>query len=86
MRRRTILHAVTRRQLQKLGVPPTCVEAAIDALGAAASQGLGFGLKGKRARNLVKNVVASPASYRHDPIWGRVAEELLGYDAAGPRD
>ena len=77
---------MTRRQMQKLGMPPKCVDAAIDALGAAASQNLGFGLKGKRARELVKKVVASPGSFRDDPIWGRVAAELLGYDLADTGD
>ena len=72
---------MNRRQLQKLGVPPRCAAAAIDALGTAAMQGLGFGLKGNRARDLVKQVVASPATFVHDPIWGRLANELLGYDA-----
>jgi tRNA-splicing ligase RtcB len=71
---------MNRRQLQKLGVPPKFASAAIDALRNAASKDLGFGLKGKRARDLVKDVVASPATFVHDPIWGRLASELLGYE------
>ncbi len=71
---------MNRRQLQKLGVPPRCARAAIDALGTAAMQGLGFGLKGNRARDLVKQVVAAPATFVHDPVWGRLAGELLGHD------
>jgi tRNA-splicing ligase RtcB len=71
---------MNRRQLQKLGVPPKFAAAAIDALRNAASQDLGFGLKGKRARDLVKEVVHSPATFVHDPIWGRLASEMLGYE------
>lgn len=75
---------MNRRQLQKLGVPPRCTAAAIDALGTAASQGLGFGLKGNRARDFVKQVVASPAAFVHDPVWGRLANELLGHGPYKP--
>jgi tRNA-splicing ligase RtcB len=77
---------MNRRQLQKLGVPPKFAAAAIDALRTAASQDLGFGLKGKRARDLVKDVVASPATFKHDPVWGRLASELLGYEPIVLRD
>jgi tRNA-splicing ligase RtcB (3'-phosphate/5'-hydroxy nucleic acid ligase) len=71
---------MNRRQLQKLGVPPTLVNAAVDALGEAASQDLGFGLKGKRARELVRQVVVSPAAFLEDPIWGELAAAILGHD------
>jgi tRNA-splicing ligase RtcB (3'-phosphate/5'-hydroxy nucleic acid ligase) len=79
---------MNRRQLQKLGVPPKCAAAAVDALRDAASRDLGFGLKGKRARDLVKSVVASPATFLNDPIWGRVAAALLGHGVveAPPRE
>lgn len=73
---------MNRRQLQKLGIPPKCAAAAVDALRDAASRDLGFGLKGKRARDLVKSVVASPATFVHDPIWSRVASELLGHSVS----
>jgi tRNA-splicing ligase RtcB len=68
---------MNRRQLQKIGIPPACAAAAIDALRTAASQGLGMGLKGKRARQLVAQVAASPAMFVADPVWGRLAKELL---------
>ncbi|MBA3482776.1 MAG: hypothetical protein H0T51_13275 [Pirellulales bacterium] len=71
---------MNRRQLQKLGVPPTLVDAAVAALGEAASQDLGFGLKGKRARELVRQVVVSPAAFLEDPIWGALAAAILGRD------
>ena len=48
---------MNRKQLQKLGVPPDCTKAAIQALSRAAEQGTGMGLKGKRARQLVAGVV-----------------------------
>jgi len=71
---------MNRRQLQKLGIPPLLVDAALDALGEAASQDLGFGLKGKRARELVRQVVVSPTAFLHDPTWGALAAALLGYE------
>ncbi|MCA9237067.1 MAG: RtcB family protein [Planctomycetales bacterium] len=77
---------MNRRQLQKLGVPPQCAATAIDALRAAACEGLGFGLKGKRARDLMQQVVSAPATFLHDPIWGKLAEELLGRAAEPVRE
>lgn len=68
---------MNRRQLQKLGVPPTCAKAAIDALGTAASKDLGMGLKGNRARQLVTDVVARPEDFVADAIWGNLAKELI---------
>jgi tRNA-splicing ligase RtcB len=64
------------KQLQKLGVPPDCTRAAMQALGRAADQGLGMGLKGKRARQLVAAVIHDPRSFESDPIWGELAREL----------
>ena len=71
---------MNRRQLQKLGVPPKFAAAAIDALRNAASQDLGFGLKGKRAKELMQEVVRSPQTFLQDPIWGKLANEMLGYE------
>ncbi len=56
------------------------MDAAVEALGEAASQDLGFGLKGKRARELVRQVVVSPAAFLEDPIWGALAAAILGRD------
>ncbi len=77
---------MNRNQLQKLGIPPTCVPTALDALHQAASQNLGFGLKGKRAHELVKSVMAAPATYSHDPVWGKLAAELIGNPPPPPRE
>jgi len=68
---------MNRRQLQKLGIPPNCAAAAIDALRTAAMQGLGMGLKGKRAKQSVELVVAKPEEFVADAIWGNLAKELL---------
>jgi tRNA-splicing ligase RtcB len=68
---------MNRKQLQKLGVPPDCTKAAATALGRAADQGTGMGMKGQRARQLVAKVVAEPRSFEADPIWGDLARELL---------
>jgi tRNA-splicing ligase RtcB len=68
---------MNRKQLQKLGVPPDCTAAAAAALGRAADQGTGIGLKGQRARQLVAKVVADPRTFEADPIWGELARELL---------
>jgi tRNA-splicing ligase RtcB len=68
------------KQLQKLGVPPDCVRAAMQALGRAADQGTGMGLKGKRARQLVAGVVQNPRIHEADPIWGELARELISAD------
>src|SRR6476619_1376590 len=68
---------MNRKQLQKLGVPPDCTKAAIQALSRAAEQGTGMGLKGKRARQLVAEVVGNPRAYEAEPIWGELARELL---------
>ncbi|MCA9229891.1 MAG: RtcB family protein [Planctomycetales bacterium] len=67
---------MNRRQLQKLGVPPDCVPTAIDALRIAASTDLGMGLKGKRARQTIADVVAAPENFLADPIWSRLAQAL----------
>ena len=68
---------MNRRQLQKIGVPPSCAAVAIETLQIAASQGLGLGLKGKRARQLIAQVVAAPEKFLADAVWGRLAKELL---------
>jgi tRNA-splicing ligase RtcB len=68
---------MNRKQLQKLGVPPDCTKAAVQALSRAAEQGLGMGLKGKRARQLVAAVVENPRAHERDPIWGELARELI---------
>ncbi len=72
---------MNRKQLQKLGVPPDCAKAAIQALSKAADEGMGMGLKGKRARQLVVSVVENPRTYEADPIWGEFARELIGQAA-----
>ncbi|TWT33658.1 RNA-splicing ligase RtcB [Posidoniimonas corsicana] len=74
---------MNRKQLQKLGVPPDCVKPAVQALTRAAQEGEGFGLKGKRAKLLITDVLGEPRSYVDDPVWGELAKELLA-DAEQP--
>lgn len=68
---------MNRKQLQKLGVPPDCVATAIQALSRAAEQGTGMGMKGKRARQLVAEVVGDPRGHERHPVWGEFARELI---------
>lgn len=77
---------MNRKQLQKLGVPPDCAQAAIVALGRAADLGTGMGLKGQRARQLVADVVRNPRNYAADPIWGELARELLAAETPTVRE
>lgn len=77
---------MNRRQLQKLGVPPDCVAFAIDALQVAAAQKLGMGLKGKRAKQAIVDVVGDPEKYRDDPVWGRLVEALSEDHAPTPQE
>lgn len=67
---------MNRRQLEKLGVPPTCVPAAIRCLSTAAEQGTGFGLKGKRAKEAIAAVLGDADAYHADPIWKDFAKKL----------
>jgi len=75
---------MNRRQLQKIGIPPSCAAVAIESLQTAASAGLGLGLKGKRARQLIAKVVAAPEEFLADPTWGRLAKELLAEEVHTP--
>lgn len=74
---------MNRKQLQKLGVPPDCVKLAVQALTRAAQQDQGFGLKGKRAKELVSAVLGDPRAYFDDALWGEFAKELVA-DAEQP--
>ncbi|MEO1496884.1 MAG: RtcB family protein [Planctomycetota bacterium] len=68
---------MNRKQLQKLGVPPDCVTAAVRCLGRAAGQGTGFGVKGKRAKQYVLAVLADPGAHADDPVWCELADALV---------
>ena len=71
---------MNRKQLQKLGVPPDCAPTAIRALSKASQLGTGLGLKGKRARQLIADVIKNPIAHQADPIWGELARELSAQD------
>ena len=74
--------AINRRQLQELGVPPECAKAAILALGRAADEGSGMGLKGQRAWQLV-----AAAPWSNWPPWKALAiAEMALVDRRWSRD
>lgn len=73
---------MNRKQLQKLGVPPDCVAAAIRCVSRASEVGTGFGLKGKRAKEAILSVLEQPAAFVEDALWGEFARELLADDEA----
>ncbi len=77
---------MNRRQLQKLGIPPHCAQIAVDAVRTAASEGLGMGLKGKRMRQLISQVAASPETFRGDPAWGALAQALVENEQIVPHE
>ena len=74
---------MNRRQLQKIGIPPESVKAAIHAVTCAATEGC-FGQKGNRAKDLVRSVVETPADFVDDAIWGDLAKSLLEEEAFEP--
>ncbi|TWT99170.1 RNA-splicing ligase RtcB [Botrimarina colliarenosi] len=72
---------MNRKQLEKLGVPPACVPAAIRCLSTAAEKGTGFGLKGKRSKEAITAALADPAALATDPVWADLATSLVEYRA-----
>lgn len=73
---------MNRKQLEKLGVPPACVPAAIRCLSTAAEKGTGFGLKGKRAKEAIAAVVNDPASFKADTVWADFASKLATHEVS----
>ncbi len=67
---------MNQRQLQKLGIPPSCAKAAIAALQRIA-EGETLRLKGKQARQLIVSVSKAPQDFREDRVWGELARQLL---------
>jgi tRNA-splicing ligase RtcB len=76
---------MNRKQLEKLGVPPDSVKAAIQAISKAAEENRGTGLRGKETREGISAIVANPSAYQADPVWGAFAESLLDDGSAAPR-
>ena len=62
------------RQMQKLGVPKTCVKSAITAVRTFATSG---SRNTRDVKQQVRRVVASPDSFVNDPLWGALAAELV---------
>jgi tRNA-splicing ligase RtcB (3'-phosphate/5'-hydroxy nucleic acid ligase) len=74
---------VNPRQLEKLGVPPACVGAAVRDITRAAQSGL---LDKIDLKQSVRDVVASPADHVNDAVFASLAKELVEFGApAEPR-
>ncbi len=69
-------------QLRKLGVPDDCLTAAIQALQAAAAQGV----RGKEIKERIKQVVANPADFLADAHFGAFARELTQVGVEEPHE
>jgi tRNA-splicing ligase RtcB len=71
---------VNPRQLEKLGVPPECVGAAVRDITRAAQNGL---LETIDLKQTVREIVASPADHVNNPVFAGLAKELLEFGAPG---
>ncbi|MFO0013794.1 MAG: RtcB family protein [Planctomycetota bacterium] len=69
------------RQLEKLGLDPSCVPAAIQVIQRVVAQ---QGTRGKDVKERIKDVVASPATYVSDADWGELAQAVLACAQDGP--
>lgn len=61
-------------QLRKLGVPDECLTSAIAGIQDAAKSGE---LKGKQIKQLIGQILSSPADYTTHPNFGRLANDLI---------
>ena len=68
------------KQLQKLGVPPDCVKAAMQALGRAADQGPAWGSRASGPGSWLPTSSRTLAATKPIPVWGELARELLAAD------
>ena len=62
------------RQLEKLGVPPDCMPAAIRGIQSAAASGE---LRSMNVKERIKDVLAAPAAHTADPHFGDLAREVI---------
>jgi len=69
------------RQLNKLGVPPECHQAALDAIQRAAAAG-----QRKLVKPRILAVLQDPAGHRLDPLLGDLAKALLTVDEYVPAE
>src|SRR5689334_15000627 len=67
------------RQLEKLGVPPACVNAALTAIQFAAKADL---LRTIDVKKTIRAVVEAPDDHLDDAIFGRFAQELIDHGVA----
>jgi tRNA-splicing ligase RtcB len=66
------------RQLEKIGVPPLCVNAALQAIQTAAKLDL---LRSMDVKKSMRAVVEDPAAHVDDGVFGGLARELLDHGA-----
>jgi len=66
------------RQLEKLGVPPACVNAALQAIQYAAKADL---LRSIDVKKTIRTIVENPDDHTDDGIFGRFARELIDHGA-----
>jgi len=66
------------RQLEKLGVPPDCIPAAIGAIHSAAAAGA---LRALNVKELIPRIVAAPAEHLADPYFGEFARAVTESNA-----
>jgi tRNA-splicing ligase RtcB len=64
------------RQLEKLGVPPACVNAALQAIQTAAKADL---LRTMDVKKTIRAVAEAPGEHLDDPLFGKLAEEIMDH-------
>src|SRR5580704_8133466 len=69
------------RQLEKLGVPAECMKSAILAIQSAASAGI---LRSLNVKQLISQILASPADHLRDQHFGPFAQSVI--DAGTPAE
>jgi len=69
------------RQLEKLGVPAECMKSAILAIQSASNAGI---LRSLNVKQLIAEILASPANHLGDPHFGPFAQAVI--DAAAPAE
>ena len=72
---------MNKKQLMKLGCPEHCVVEAIQAVQQAAMAGT---IKGKHGPKVIEEILAAPATFVEDPLFGAFAKALLAVEPEEP--